>query len=43
MEHSAKFELVKKYYNKKLWSAARVRNAVGKWITQEECNEILGA
>lgn len=41
-EHSEHYELVKGYYNRKLWSAARVRKAVGKWITQEECDEILG-
>jgi len=43
MEHSEHFELVKGYYNRGLWSAARVRKAVGKWITQAECDEILGA
>lgn len=42
MEHSEKFELVKNYYERGLWSEARVRKAVGKWITQAECNEILG-
>ena len=40
--HSPKFELVKGYYDRGLWSEQRVRTAVGKWITQEECNEILG-
>ncbi len=42
MEHSEHFELVKSYYDRHLWTAARVRKAVGKWITQEECDEILG-
>ena len=42
MEHSPKFELVKNYYDKGFWNASRVHMAVGKWITQEECNEILG-
>ncbi len=42
MEHSEKYELVKNYYDKKLWSAARVRKSVGKWITQAECDEIRG-
>ena len=42
MEHSEKFELVKNYYERGLWSEARVRKAVGKWITQAECNKILG-
>ena len=42
MEHSPHFELVKDYYDRGLWSVARVRKAVGKWITAEECAEILG-
>lgn len=42
MEHSEKFELVKNYYDRGLWSEARVHKAVGKWITQAECDEILG-
>lgn len=41
-EHSPKFELVKSYYDRGLWDEARVRKAVGKWITQAECDEILG-
>lgn len=41
---SARYELVKKYYDRGLWSAERVQKAVDKgWITQEECDEILGA
>ena len=40
--HSQNFEKVKNYYDRKLWTAARVRKAVGIWITQEECDEILG-
>ena len=42
MNHSPKFELVKSYYDRGLWDADRVRNAVGKWITAEEAAEILG-
>lgn len=42
MEHSEKFYLVKKYYDRKLWNEKRVRIAVGKWITEEEAKEILG-
>ena len=38
---SPNFEKVKYYYEKGLWSEARVRAAVGKWITQEECDLIL--
>lgn len=41
--HSKRFEQVKNYYDKGLWSAKRVHDAVTKnWITQEECDEILG-
>lgn len=39
---SAKYETVKKYYEKGLWTEAMVRNAVGRWITEKECEEILG-
>ena len=42
MNHSEKFELVKSYYERGLWSEVRVRKAVGKWITAEEAEEILG-
>ncbi len=38
---SEKFELVKGYYARGLWDESRVRKAVGKWITAEECAEIL--
>ena len=39
---SAKYELVMGYYDRGLWSAERVQNAVVKgWITQEECDAIL--
>lgn len=41
--NSAKFELVKDFYERGLWSAARVANAVGRWITQAEADEITGA
>jgi hypothetical protein len=43
MEHSEKYELVKSYYERGLWNESRVRKAVGKWITQAECDEILSA
>ena len=42
MEHSPKYDLVKYYYDRGLWSAERVKKAVGKWITTEEAAEILG-
>ena len=38
---SPNFEKVKNYYDRGLWSEARARTAVGKWITQEECDLIL--
>ena len=43
MNHSAKFETVKNYYNQKLWNDYRVRCAVDKgWITAAEYTEITG-
>lgn len=42
MEHSTNFEKVKTYYDRGMWSAARVDAAIGKWITAEEAEEILG-
>lgn len=43
MEHSAHFEMVKRYYKMKMWNEARVRNAVDKgWITEAEFTEITG-
>ena len=38
---SAKFELVKGYYDAGLWSAERVYNAVGRWITRDEYEQIV--
>lgn len=37
-----KYELVKNYYDNGLWSKQRVYNAVGKWITAEQYEEITG-
>jgi uncharacterized XkdX family phage protein len=43
MGHSKKFEAVKKYYSYRLWSKAKVKNAVLQgWITAEEFKEITG-
>ena len=42
MEHSANYEKVKDYFERGLWNLARVRKAVGKWITEEEYEEITG-
>lgn len=40
-EKSKKFDRVKAYYDKGLWTADMVRNAVGRWITAGEAEEIL--
>lgn len=43
MKHSARFELVKGYYDAGLWKKKAVKNAVVKnWITAEEYEEITG-
>lgn len=39
---SDKYNLVKSYYQRGLWSADRVRAAIGRWITADEAAEILG-
>lgn len=41
MEHSPKFNKVKDYYDRGLWNETMVRNAINKWITTEEAEEIL--
>ncbi len=41
-EHSKNFEKVKDYYERGLWSKARVHAVVGKWITADEYKEITG-
>ena len=41
---SKRYELVKGYYVKRLWTRKMLKNAVIKeWITQDEYNEIVGA
>lgn len=42
MGHSANFEKVKNFYNMGLWDKIKVKNAVGRWITQDEYYEITG-
>lgn len=43
MEHSKKYEKVKTYYDRGVWTIDMVRNAVVKgWITEEEFAEITG-
>lgn len=40
---SKKFDKVKKFFDKGLWSVSRVRDAVAKkWITTEEFESITG-
>ena len=42
-EHSKHYEKVEKYYERGLWSKARVHKAVEcKWITADEYKEITG-
>ena len=41
MKYSPKFNLVKTYYDNGYWNEVMVKNAIGRWITQEECDEIL--
>ena len=39
----SKYEMVKRYYKKRLWDADRVRMAVKcGWITEAECEQIIG-
>ena len=38
---SPKYEKVKSYYDKGLWTKQQVLNAIGKWITEEEAEMIL--
>lgn len=42
VQHSPNFEKVKGYYKKKLWKLEQVHNAVGRWITEDEFEEITG-
>lgn len=39
---SKNFEKVKRFYDTKLWPLSLVVNAVDKWITAAECQEITG-
>ena len=42
MQHSKKFLTVKKNYDTGLWNLTMVRNAVHRWITEDEFTEITG-
>ena len=41
MINSAKFERIKGYFNTSMWNETMVRNAVGRWISAEEAEQIL--
>lgn len=41
-QRSKNFEKVKEYYDNGLWKIKRVRNAVPRWITEEEYELITG-
>lgn len=42
-QHSPKFDMIKSYYVRKLWSITRVYNVTVKgWITPAEFEEITG-
>ena len=42
MSKSKNYNKVKEYYDRGLWSKTRVYNAVGKWISADEYQEITG-
>ena len=42
LEHSKKFQTVKKFYDSGVWKKIQVYNAVDRWITAEEYEEIVG-
>ena len=39
---SKNYNKVKDYYDRRLWSKAQVKAAVGRWITAEEYEMITG-
>jgi hypothetical protein len=42
MQYSKNFYKVKQYYDNGFWDISKVRNAVGRWITEEEFFIITG-
>ena len=42
IQHSKNFQKVKDYYDRGSWNKARVHNAVSRWITADEYEEIIG-
>ena len=42
MEKSLRFDTVKRHYDNNAWDKGQVADAVGRWITAEEYEEITG-
>lgn len=42
LTHSKKFKTVKRYYHARVWTKKMVWNAVDRWITADEYQEITG-
>lgn len=42
MEKSLRFDTVKRHYDNNAWDKSQVADAVGRWITAEEYQEITG-
>lgn len=40
LKHSKNYDKVASYFEKGLWDENRVRQAVGRWITKDEYEEI---
>lgn len=38
----AKYDIVKNYFDRRLWNEKMVINVIGRWITKEEAAEIIG-
>lgn len=43
MEHSPNYQKVSDHYRFNRWNEQMVLNAVGRWITEEEAQEILSS
>lgn len=42
MMNQKHYEKAKKYYEDGVWTITMLRNVVGKWITEEQFEEITG-
>lgn len=40
--HSRNFDRVKRWFDSGFWNTDMVKNAVGRWITKKEYEEITG-